>query len=80
MSIDTRPALAPEAKREQLIMAGFYLVAIVLGVVNGFYGTAFTHSVGDFVSSVFIKLFKFISIPIIAVSIISTLASISKSS
>lgn len=80
MSIDTRPALAPEAKREQLIMAGLYLAAIVLGVVNGFYGTAFTHSVGDFVSSVFIKLFKFISIPIIAVSIISTLASISKSS
>ena len=69
MSIDTRPALAPapEAKREQLIMAGLYLAAIVLGVVNGFYGTAFTHSVGDFVSSVFIKLFKFISIPIIAV-------------
>lgn len=58
----------------------FYIVAIVLGVVNGFYGVDLSIHAGDFLSSVFIRLFKFISIPIIAVSLISTLAQLGESS
>lgn len=65
---------------EPRLMALLYGIAILLGAVNGWYGTPETHAAADFTSAVFIKLFKFVSIPIIAVSIITTLASISRSS
>ena len=78
-SIVKRPAMSPQQKREQIILAFCYLVAIVLGLVNGFWGSEFWQSAGEFISNVFIRLFRFIAIPIIAVSIISTLATISRS-
>lgn len=73
-------AMSPAQKRRQIILGVCYLIAIVLGIVNGLYGSAFWQSIGDFISTVFIRLFRFIAIPIIAVSIISTLAMISRSS
>jgi Na+/H+-dicarboxylate symporter len=60
--------------------AAAYAAAIVLGIANGLWGTEITHIASDFVSTVFIRIFKFISVPIIAVSIIATLATISQSS
>ena len=72
--------MTPRQKRRQLILAVCYLIAIVLGIVNGLYGSAFWQVAGDFISTVFIRLFRFIAVPIIAVSIISTLAMISRSS
>lgn len=72
--------MTPRQKRRQLILAVCYLIAIVLGIVNGLYGSAFWQAAGDFISTVFIRLFRFIAVPIIAVSIISTLAMISRSS
>ena len=71
--------MTPEQKREQIILAFCYLVAIVLGLVNGFWGSEFWQTMGEFISNIFIRLFRFIAIPIIAVSIISTLATISRS-
>lgn len=62
------------------LMAVLYGVAMVLGAINGWYGGELNLAAADFVSAVFIKLFKFVSIPIIAVSIITTLAGISRSS
>ena len=56
-----------------------YFVAIALGVWVGVWGGDVSNSVAVFFSTVFNKLFKFISIPIISVSIISTLASLSES-
>ena len=70
----------PRIKGNQAAMAVAYLVAIVLGVCSGLWGGESVHAFADFVSSIFIRLFKFISVPIIAVSIIATLASISRSS
>lgn len=64
----------PIQKNSTLMMATLYGIAILLGLANGFYGTELTQHIGDFTSSVFLRLFKFISIPIIAVSIIATLA------
>ncbi len=57
-----------------------YLVAIVLGAINGVWGSEPLLALADFVSSIFIRLFKFISAPIIAVSIIATLSQVSQSS
>lgn len=75
-----RHVMTPEEKRRQITLALFYLVAMALGILNGLWGSEALHQLAQIVSSVFIRLFKFISIPIIAVSIISTLASISQSS
>ena len=74
-----RPAMTPQQKRTQIILAACYLVAIVLGLINGLWGSEFWQNTGEFISNIFIRLFRFIAIPIIAVSIISTLATISRS-
>ncbi len=60
-------------------MALAYLLAIVLGVANGLWGTGFTHEAAGFISTIFIKLFKFVAIPLIAVTLITTLSSLSSS-
>lgn len=72
--------MTPEEKRAQMYLAGAYALAIILGAANGLWGSELMHSGAEAVSTVFIRLFKFIAIPIIAVSIISTLATISQSS
>ncbi len=81
MSADNQ---TPNLMRPQLNGAGIatliaYFVAIAFGIWVGVWGGEFLNNVAHFLSTVFVKLFKFISIPIIAVSIISTLASISDS-
>mgnify|MGYP003033361695 CR=1 FL=1 len=76
-------ALAAKSQQSGIsgrMLAIFYLIAIVLGIVNGVWGSSATQSFADFIATMFIRLFKFVAIPIIAVSIISTLSSISKSS
>lgn len=72
-------ALAAKSHISGRMLAIFYLIAIVLGIVNGIWGSSATQSFADFIATMFIRLFKFVAIPIIAVSIISTLSSISKS-
>ena len=78
--IPTRHVMTPEEKRSQITLACLYLAAMALGVANGLWGGEMLQQIAQIVSSIFIRLFKFISIPIIAVSIIATLASISQSS
>lgn len=76
-------ALAAKSQQSGIsgrMLAIFYLIAIVLGIVNGVWGSSATQSFADFIATMFIRLFKFVATPIIAVSIISTLSSISKSS
>lgn len=75
-----RHVMSPAEKRRQLTLAGLYLAAMALGIANGLWGGEMLHQTAQIISSIFIRLFKFISIPIIAVSIITTLASISQSS
>lgn len=78
----TSEALAAKSQQSGIsgrMLAIFYLIAIVLGIVNGIWGSSTTQSFADFIATMFIRLFKFVAIPIIAVSIISTLSSISKS-
>ena len=69
----------PGINKGWIITIVAYFAAIALGVIVGVWGCEISRSVASFLSTVFIKLFKFISIPIIAVSIISTLASLSES-
>lgn len=59
-------------------MALYYIIAIVLGVLNGFYGSDITIAGADLVANIFVRLFKFIAIPVIAISIIATLGRTSR--
>lgn len=70
----------PKNPPGQALTMWAYLIAIVFGVLNGLWGPDVFLALADFLGTIFIRLFKFISIPIIAVSIIATLARISQSS
>ncbi|HJA10480.1 MAG TPA: dicarboxylate/amino acid:cation symporter [Candidatus Duodenibacillus intestinavium] len=74
-----RPVMNPHEKRMQTIQAVLYVIAIMMGLINGFYGSEFWIQTGEFISTIFIRLFRFIAVPIIAVSIIATLSQISRS-
>ncbi len=51
-----------------------FAFAIIAGVLNGWYPTDIGLAVADFLSNVFIRLFKFVSVPIIGVTICLTIA------
>ena len=51
-----------------------YFLAIALGILAGIWENHYLMIVVQFISTVFIRLFKFLSIPIICVSIISSLS------
>ncbi len=55
-------------------LAIIYLIVITLGVVSGLSNIAFLQTTGLIISDIFIKIFKCISLPIIALSIIVTLS------
>ena len=54
--------------------AGWFALAIVLGILNGLYPSEFGLKTAQFLSDVFVRLFKFVSVPIIAVTICYTIA------
>ncbi len=69
MASSTVPGFSSSQKK----MALLYIIAIVLGVVNGFYGSDLSIAGADLIANIFVRLFKFIAIPVIAISIIATL-------
>ncbi len=54
--------------------AGWFAAAIILGIFNGLFPTEPGLVIAQFLSDVFVRLFKFISVPIIAVTICYTIA------
>lgn len=56
-----------------------YFLAIALGILAGIWENHYLMIVVQFTSTVFIRLFKFLSIPIICVSIIASLSTLSQS-
>lgn len=54
--------------------AGWFALAIILGILNGLYPTPWGMTLAQFLSDVFVRLFKFISVPIIAVTLCYTIA------
>ena len=50
-----------------------YFLMILLGIISGLSDISFLHNLGNFISELFIKIFKFISLPIIGLSLLVTL-------
>ena len=42
-----RPVMNPHEKRMQTIQAVLYVIAIILGLINGFYGSEFWIQTGE---------------------------------
>ncbi|WP_294459903.1 dicarboxylate/amino acid:cation symporter [uncultured Ruminobacter sp.] len=58
---------------------GFYILAIALGVINGLFPTPAGLTAAKFISDIFIRMFSFVSVPIIAVTLCLTLATLGTS-
>jgi len=50
--------------------------AMALGIILGFLGVSWINTIVDFIATVYIRLFQFLSLPIIALAIITTLATL----
>lgn len=73
-------ALSKVSGKSRAITATLYIGALIVGALIGFAGNTDINAVMDFIATVFTRLFSFIAVPIIAVSLISTLANLSKNS
>ncbi|MGN1392832.1 MAG: dicarboxylate/amino acid:cation symporter [Succinivibrionaceae bacterium] len=73
----TQPRLTPSKKSIAYFI--FFTIAIILGVINGIHTTNIGIDVANFTSEVFIRLFKFVSVPIIGISICTTIATLGNS-
>src|SRR5690349_2147462 len=62
-----------EKKKRSFNTSLFYFAAIALGIFSGLSDIAYFQNFGLLISDLFIKVFKSISLPIIALSIIVTL-------
>ena len=63
--------------KSKKVQVAFYLSMILLGVVSGLSGVQILQDFGMSIADAFIKIFKCISLPIIALSIIVTISSYS---
>ena len=66
-------------RQSSWIFAGLYALAIILGILNGCCPTGAGSALAKFFSEVFIRLFGFVSIPVIGVTICLTIASLGSS-
>ncbi len=57
-----------------------FSIALILGAINGLFPTEYGTLVADFFSKVFIRLLQFVSVPIIGITICSTIARLGSSS
>lgn len=67
-------------KKQRIITACLYILALLLGVGLGMLNVEKINITMDFIASVFTRLFSFIAVPIIALALITTLAKLSKES
>lgn len=75
-----RDTLSKISPRRRMFTVCFYLAGILLGIAGGLVSSPFVHELMNFIATVFTRLFSFIAVPIIALSLITTLAKLGKDS
>lgn len=68
------------SKKSRVITAVLYVTALILGAILGYVNNASLNEIFNFIATIFTRLFSFIAVPVIAVSLITTLAKLSKGS
>ena len=84
MSNQNRIAVTSDAVKAQIDIvarrhrAFYYIVALLLGAMIGLLGFATINNIVDFVATAFTRMFSFLAVPVIALSLINTLASLNR--
>jgi Na+/H+-dicarboxylate symporter len=84
MSNQSRIAVASDAAKAQIDVvarrhrAFYYIVALLLGTVLGLLGLATINNIVDFIATAFTRMFSFLAVPVIALSLINTLSSLNR--
>lgn len=73
-------AISKIPSKSRIVTAVLYVGALILGTVLSLLENDALNTVFDFIATVFTRLFSFIAVPVIAVSLISTLAKLSRGS
>lgn len=73
-------AISSIEKKDRIITAVLYIGALILGAILGFLGNDSLKEIFDFIATIFTRLFSFIAVPVIAISLITTLSKLSKGS
>src|SRR5574344_196302 len=76
----TTTALATISRKSRLVTAALYVGALIFGAILGYIANDDLKSFFDFIATIFTRLFSFIAVPVIAVSLITTLSKLSKGS
>lgn len=74
----TTNSIKPSITKNMKGVVFAYFIAIALGILAGIWEQDFVMKAADFISTVFIRLFKFLSIPIICISIITSLSTLTQ--
>ena len=77
---EAKQAIAKISARKRAITAFLYIGGLVLGALLGLIGNEELNIVLNFIATVFTRLFSFIAVPVIAVSLINTLAKLNHGS
>lgn len=67
-------AMAQVSRQKKIRQAILYLGALILGAVFGALNIGEINAVADFIATVFTRLFSFVAVPVIALSLLNTLA------
>ncbi|MDD6088128.1 MAG: dicarboxylate/amino acid:cation symporter [Desulfovibrionaceae bacterium] len=73
---ETKDALRAASKQNHFRTVLFWFAAMFIGGILGYMQIAQVNSLFGFISSVFTRLFQFIAVPIIALAVITTLATL----
>ena len=76
----TNTAYAQISKKSRIITAILYVGALIIGALLGYIANDSLKEIFDFVATIFTRLFSFIAVPVIAISLITTLSKLSKGS
>ena len=85
MSNQNRITIASDAAKAQIDIvarkrrAFYYICALLLGAGLGLMGLDILNNIVDFVATAFTRMFSFLAVPIIALSLINTLSSLNRS-
>ena len=84
MSNQSRIAVASDAAKAQIDVvarrhrAFYYIFALLLGTVLGLLGLATINNIVDFIATAFTRMFSFLAVPVIALSLINTSSSLNR--
>ena len=76
----TNTAYSQISKKSRIITAILYVGALIIGALLGYIANDSLKEIFDFVATIFTRLFSFIAVPVIAISLITTLSKLSKGS